>query len=109
MNIFRSIKAKVAAGIAAVGAFIASTVSTVSATIDTTNITDAINLIGTVGGAFINALKTIFVDNLGTILTLVAVGIVIMVFTGFGQVIVRFAFGLLGSMEQKMAEKYHKK
>ncbi len=80
-----------------------------SAAIDTTNITDAINLIGTVGSAFITALGTIFVDNLGTILTLVAVGIVIMVFSGFGAMIVRFAFSLIGNIGQEMDHRFIKR
>jgi len=73
-------------------------VGSASAVIDTANITDAIDLIGTVGSSFIGALSTIFVDNLGTILTLVAVGVVILVFGGFGKMIVSFMMGIFGNM-----------
>ena len=96
-----SVKNKIAVLIASMAAL----VSTASATINTANITDAIALIGTVGGAFITALGTIFVDNLGTILTLVAVGVVILVFGGFGKLIVKFMNGMLGNLTGQMSGK----
>jgi hypothetical protein len=99
---------KVAKVTACVLASIAALASSASATIDTANITDAINLIGTVGSAFIRALGTIFVDNLGVILTLVAVGIVIFVFGGFGQMIVKFMFSLFSNIGSKMDQKYNR-
>lgn len=101
----QEISTKIGMKLAVLMAFVATAMTAV---INTTNITDAINLIGTVGSAFIGALGTIFVDNLGTILTLVAVGIVIFVFAGFGKMIVGFMFGLFSNITEQMKQKYQK-
>ncbi len=102
----KEMTSKIGMKLAVLTAFVATAMT---ATINTTNITDAINLIGTVGSAFIQALGTIFVDNLGTILTLVAVGIVIFVFAGFGKMIVSFMFSLFGNISEQMSAKYGRK
>lgn len=69
------------------------------------SISNAIGLIGTVGSSFIQALGTIFVNNLGIILTLVAVGIIIFVFSGFGRMIIEFMKSLFGNITENMKKK----
>lgn len=79
-----------------------------SAAIDTTNITDAINVLGIVGAGFINVLKVIFVDNLSTIILLSLIGVVLMLFGGFAQVILKFAFSMMSNIGGKLDHKYNK-
>ncbi len=69
------------------------------------SISNAVSLIGTVGSSFIQALGTIFVNNLGVILTLVAIGIIIFVFSGFGQMIMGFMKTLFTNVSENMKKK----
>lgn len=68
-------------------------------------ISNAVGLIGTVGSSFIQSLGTIFVDNLGVILTLVAIGIIIFVFSGFGKMIIEFMKTLFSNVTESMKKK----
>lgn len=67
-----------------------------------TSISGAIGLIGSVGSSFIQALGTIFVNNLSVILTLVAVGIIIFVFSAFGKVITEFMKSLFSNVSKNI-------
>jgi hypothetical protein len=79
-----------------------------SATIDTANITDAIAVLGIVGSGFINVLKVIFVDNLGTIILLGLIGIILALFGGFANMILKFAFSIIGNIGSDLGRKYGK-
>lgn len=84
-------------------------ISPASAAIDTANITDAISVLGTVGAGFINVLKVIFVDNLSTIILLALIGIVLVLFSGFASMILKFAFSLIGQVGGGLERRYIKK
>jgi len=83
-------------------------VGSASATIDTANITDAIAVLGIVGAGFIDVLKVIFVDNLGTIILLGLIGIILAMFGGFARMILTFAFSLIGNIGGSLNNKYIK-